>query len=100
LETSIAECVDRSLNYNLASLIRLLDQLVEGPDVGKFSSFRLAFRLHRCRGVMEGSDLDVELVVELPQRLLFMDGIITVESRLLSITICLGLLLLPVLSCR
>jgi len=61
------------------------------------SSSRLAFRLHWCLDVLEGSNLGLELVVELPQRLLFTDSILAVESRLLSITIRLGLLLFHLL---
>jgi len=45
-------------------------------------------------GCLGGNDLSLELIFELPQCLLLMNGILMVESRLLLIAIRLGLLLL------
>ena len=39
-----------------------------------------------CLGALEGSDLSLELVIELLQHLLFANGVLAVESRLLLIT--------------
>ena len=43
-----------------------LDQLVKGSEVGRSTDFTLAFSLHQCQVVLEGNDLSLELVVELP----------------------------------
>ena len=70
-----------------------LGQLIEGLEVGWSTDFRLVFRLWWCLVVLEASNLDMELVVELPQCLMLANSILTVESCLLSITIWLDLLL-------
>jgi len=57
----------------------------------------LAFWLCWCQGVLEGSNLGLGLFIELPQCLLFTNGILTVESCLLSIIIWLRLLLFHLL---
>ena len=64
-----------------------LDQLVKGSEDKRSNDFRLTFRLHRCLVVLEGSDLSLELVIELPQCLLLTDGILAVESLLLPIAV-------------
>ena len=69
-----------------------LDYIVKGSEVGSFIDHRLGFRLRRCLALLGGSDLRMELVVELPQCLLLMDIILAIESCLLSIAIRLGLL--------
>ena len=65
-----------------------LDQLVKGSEV------RSPFLLRRCEVVLEGSDLSLELVLELTQCLLLTDDILAVEKCLLPIAIRLCLLLL------
>ena len=74
-----------------------LDPLSEGLKVGRFCSSRIALQLCQGQGVLEGSDLSLELVVELSQCLLFTDDIFPIENRLLLITIWLGLLLFHLL---
>ena len=63
-----------------------LNQLVEDPEMSGDSS--ISSSLSDCVGVWVfwSSDLGLELFVELPQCLLFMDGILLVEGRLLPIT--------------
>ena len=46
---------------------------------------------------MKVNDLSLKSVVKLPQCLIFMDGIFTIESHLLLIAIRLGLLILQLL---
>jgi len=72
-----------------------LDQLVKGLEIERY--FKLAFRMRRCLVVLEDSNLSLELVIELPQRLLLTDGVLAVEIRLLPIAIRLGLLFLHLL---
>ena len=72
------------VELQLSLLDPSLIQLVKDP--GRFSDSKLAFQLRRYMGVLEGNDLGLEFV-ELPQCLLFMDGILVIESRLLPVTI-------------
>ena len=67
-----------------------LNQLIKDSEVGRSTDFRLSFLLCRWLVILEGSNLSLELVVEPPQCLLLMDGILVVKSRLLRITIWLA----------
>ena len=70
-----------AIQLQLSLLDPSLDQLVEDPDVGRFSNSRHAFRLRRCLGVLEGRDLNMGLFAKLPQYLLLTDVILAVKSR-------------------
>ena len=61
-----------------------------------FPAFRVRPPIAFAPGYFGGGDLSLELVVELLQRLLFANGVLAVESRLFSVAIQLGLLLLYV----
>ena len=58
-----------------------LDQLVRGLEVRRSADFRLIFQPRQCLVVLEGSNLGLVLIVELPQCLIFTDGILTIECR-------------------
>ena len=62
-----------------------LPRILDGPIVLRLYNSRLVHRL--CLNALEGDDLSLELVVKLPQHLMFINDIFAVESRLLSITI-------------
>jgi len=75
------------MELQLSLLDASLNQFFEDSDVGRFFDSRFIFRLRRCLGVLEVSDLRLELLIELPQRLLFTNVILTVKSSLLPIAI-------------
>ena len=74
-----------------------LGQHIERLKVERSIDFGLIVQLYQCLIILEGSNLGPELHVKLPQCLLFADDILEVESCLLSIMICLGLLLFHLL---
>jgi len=69
----------------------------DGPIALRLPPFGFVLQLHLRLSALEGIDLSMELVVELPQCILFAYGILAVESRLLPIAIWPGLLLLHLL---
>ena len=75
------------MELQLSPLDLSLDRLIKDSEFMRFFDSRLAFRLHRCLSVLEGSDLGLELFVELPHCLLFTYGIHVVEGHLLSFVI-------------
>ena len=62
-------------------------QIHEGSISLRLLPSRFVLPLRLCLGALEGGDLRLELVVELLQRHLFTNDVLTVESRLLPVAI-------------